>query len=109
MIQICIDCTICAIELADPAKESCWDDRETEVRWVRINSDSAEEETNAETFARKAIEPVDEPSHEIVPGTTKCIQVLLNATVAFSKYSCLVEEINFKDTLMFQVCDFRIS
>ncbi|XP_014477569.1 PREDICTED: hydrocephalus-inducing protein homolog [Dinoponera quadriceps] len=103
-----LDCTIYAIELVDLAKEPCWDDRETEVRWVTINSDDAadEQETNAETYARKVVEPVHEPSHEIVPGTTKCIQVLLNAIVAFSKYSCLVKEINFKDTLMFQTREY---
>jgi len=81
-------------------KESSWDDRETQVQWVTINSDA--KEPNAE-IAKKTIEPVNEPKHEIVPGTTKCIQVLLNATVAFSKYSCSVKEINFKNTLMFQV------
>lgn len=52
---------------------------------------------------KKTIELINEPSHEIVPGTTKCIQVLLNATVAFSKYFCCVKEINFKNTLMLQV------
>lgn len=79
-----------------------WDDRETEVRWVVMNSDVREQETNME-IAKKTVEPVNEPSHEIVPGTIKCIQVLLNITVAFSKYSCPVKEINFKNTLMFQV------
>lgn len=93
---------VCTIELADPSKESSWDDRETEVRWMAINSDVREQETNTE-MAKKTIEPVNEPSHEIVPGTIKCIQVLLNAIVAFSKYSCSVKEINFKNTLMFQV------
>lgn len=75
------------------------------MQWVVINSDdaAAERETSAETFARKAVKPVNEPMHEIVPDTTKRIQVLLNATVAFSKYSCLVREISFEDTLMFQV------
>lgn len=90
------------IELADPSKESSWDDRETEVRWVAMNSDAREQETNVE-MVKKTVEPVNEPTHEIVPGTMKCIQVLLNAIVAFSKYSCSIKEINFKDTLMFQV------
>lgn len=107
IIQTYLDCTVCAIELVDLAKESCWDNRETEVRWITMDSDDAQQETNSQTFARKAIEPVNEPSYEIVPGTTKCIQILFNATAAFSKYSCLVKEINFKDTLMFQVCSFH--
>ncbi|XP_018395325.1 PREDICTED: hydrocephalus-inducing protein [Cyphomyrmex costatus] len=94
-----LECTVCAIELVDSVKESSWDDRETEVRWITINS--AAGEPNAE-IAKKTVEPVNEPKHEIVPGTTKCIQVLLNAIVAFSKYSCSVKEINFKNTLMFQ-------
>lgn len=72
---------------------------------MAINSvdEAAEQGTRTETLARKVVEPVNEPIHEILPGTTKCIQVMLNAIVAFSTYSCLVKEINFKDTLMFQV------
>ncbi|XP_011879966.1 PREDICTED: hydrocephalus-inducing protein-like [Vollenhovia emeryi] len=100
-VDTCLECTVCTIELADPSKES-WDDREAEVRWVAINSHAGEQKANAE-MAKKTVEPVNEPSHEIMPGTIKCIQVLLNATVAFSKYSCPVKQINFKDTLMFQV------
>lgn len=76
------------------------------MRWVAINpqeNEKGEQETHVEMFSKKAVEPVNEPSHEIVPDTTKIIQVLLNATVAFSKYNCLVKEINFKDTLMFEV------
>ncbi|XP_018307393.1 hydrocephalus-inducing protein homolog [Mycetomoellerius zeteki] len=94
-----LECTVYAIELANLVKESSWDDRETEVRWITINSDA--KDRNAK-IAKKTIEPVNEPKHEIVPGTTKCIQVLLNAIIAFSKYSCSVKEINFKNTLMFQ-------
>ncbi|KAG5323149.1 HYDIN protein, partial [Acromyrmex heyeri] len=101
-IDTCLECTVCAIELANSVKESSWDDRETQVRWETINSDA--KEPNAE-IAKKTIEPVNEPKHEIVPGTTKCIQVLLNAIVAFSKYSCSVKEINFKNTLMFQTSE----
>ncbi|XP_011066010.1 PREDICTED: hydrocephalus-inducing protein-like [Acromyrmex echinatior] len=101
-IDTCLECTVCAIELANSVKESSWDDRETQVRWETINSDA--KEPNAE-IAKKIIEPVNEPKHEIVPGTTKCIQVLLNAIVAFSKYSCSVKEINFKNTLMFQTSE----
>ncbi|XP_018351511.1 PREDICTED: hydrocephalus-inducing protein homolog [Trachymyrmex septentrionalis] len=98
----CLECIVCAIQLANSVKESSWDDRETQVRWITINSDA--KEPNAE-IAKKTVEPVNEPEHEIVPGTTKCIQVLLNAIVAFSKYSCSVKEINFKNTLMFQTSE----
>ncbi|XP_072764383.1 hydrocephalus-inducing protein homolog [Anoplolepis gracilipes] len=104
-VDTCVDCTICVIELANTSKESSWDDRETEVQWVTMNLDS-EQEINSEILAKKVVEPVNEPSHEIVPGTTKCIQVLLNAIVAFSKYSCPVKEINFKDSLMFQTREY---
>ncbi|KYQ52600.1 Hydrocephalus-inducing protein [Trachymyrmex zeteki] len=97
-----LECTVYAIELANLVKESSWDDRETEVRWITINSDA--KDRNAK-IAKKTIEPVNEPKHEIVPGTTKCIQVLLNAIIAFSKYSCSVKEINFKNTLMFQTSE----
>ncbi|XP_036144321.1 LOW QUALITY PROTEIN: hydrocephalus-inducing protein [Monomorium pharaonis] len=99
--QTLLECTVCAIDLADPLRESSWDDRETEVRWIAMNS-NGKQEINTE-MAKKIIESVNEPSNEVVPGTMKCIQVLFNATVAYSKYSCSIKEINFKNTLMFQV------
>jgi len=107
--QISLDCAVCAIELAGPSKESSWDDRETEVRWVAMNSDVVKQPTNAEMLVVKTLEPVNEPSYEILSGSAKCIQVLLNAIVAFSKYSCSVKEINFKDTLMLQVGNYNYA
>lgn len=84
-----------------------WDDRQAEVRWERMYADMLEEPTEVELLSKKTVGPSIEPKYQTVPGTGKCIQVLLNATVAFSDYSCPVREIYFKDTLMFQVSDLR--
>lgn len=84
-LQACLYCTICAIELADASEESSWDDRQTEVRWTTIHPDSAEGEIKAEALAKKVVESINEPSHKVIPETTKCIQLLLNATVTLSE------------------------
>lgn len=66
----------------------------------------AEQLNEMELLAKKIVQPTAEPLHEVTPGTSNSIHLLLNATVAFSEYSCDVEDIHFKDTLMFQVCNY---
>ena len=61
---------------------------------------------DVEFLLKKIVEPTIEPKHEVVPGTSKSIHLLLNAVVAFSECLCTVENVCFKDTLMFQV-DFH--
>lgn len=83
----------------NPDDEIAWDDRQTEVQWNKVYSDLSMNDD----LLKKTVEPTMESNHNIVPGTTKILQLLLNANVAYSEYSCIVEEIFFKDTLMYQV------
>lgn len=45
----------------------------------------------------------DEPYYEIADEIPGSIKLALSATADYSTYSCSAEEINFKDTLVFQV------
>ncbi|XP_076237948.1 hydrocephalus-inducing protein-like [Calliopsis andreniformis] len=108
-INTCIECVICEIELADSTTDKAWDDRQMEVRWERMHPDVVSQPQDAELMSRKMVGPSAEPKYQIVPGTGKCIQVLLSVTVAFSEYACPVREIYFKDTLMFQTREYKFS
>ncbi|CAL7939802.1 unnamed protein product [Xylocopa violacea] len=104
----CIDCFICEIIVEHPTDEVAWDDRQTEVRWEKLHHDMVQP-NDYELLAKKIVEPTVEAKHEVVPGTGKGIQLLLNAAVAFSECSCDVKEIHFKDTLMFQTREYTFT
>ncbi|XP_076283506.1 hydrocephalus-inducing protein [Lasioglossum baleicum] len=97
-----IECIVNEIDGAQLGNIAAWDDRQTEVRWERLHHDILEHPTDFEILAKKTVQPAPEPGVDTVPGTQKRIQVALSAIVAFSEYSCPVEHIYFKDTLMFQ-------
>lgn len=80
-----------------------WDDRQTEVRWERIHHDLMDRLSDLNLLLKKIVEPTIEAKHEILAGTNRSIDLLLNAIVAFSECLCTVQEICFNDTLMFQV------
>ncbi|XP_031371258.1 hydrocephalus-inducing protein-like [Apis dorsata] len=100
-----IECSICEILVENPDDEIAWDDRQTEVQWRKIYYDSSMNDD----LLKKIVEPTMESIHNIVPGTTKILQLLLNANVAYSEYSCMVEEIFFKDTLMYQTREYTFT
>ncbi|XP_015436069.1 PREDICTED: hydrocephalus-inducing protein-like [Dufourea novaeangliae] len=104
-----IECIVCEILVTQPNDDTAWDDRQTEVRWEILHPDLLEQPKETKTLTKKIVQPAPEPQTDIVPGTGKCIQVLLNATVAFTEYSCPIQEIHFKDTLMFQTRGYRFT
>nr|XP_031837905.1 hydrocephalus-inducing protein-like [Nomia melanderi] len=104
-----IECIVSEISILQPNNEAAWDDRQTEVRWETLHPDLPEQPKNTEVLAKKTVQPAPEPMADVVPGSSKCIQVLLSATVAFSEYSCPVKDIYFKDTLMFQTREYTFT
>ena len=56
---------------------------------------------------RKVVETEPEPAHTIIDASAKELELLVSATADFSKYKCKVEDIVFKDTLMFQTRKFK--
>lgn len=81
-----------------------WDDRLTTVQWVDVDIDEEESEyISTETTKRKVVIPTKEPSHEVLPGTWRTIKLIFSVIAAYTEFACDVAEINFMDTLMFQV------
>lgn len=56
---------------------------------------------------KKVIEVEAEPSYTALENSTKDVELLLTAVCDFAKYRCKVENIHFKDTLMFQSRVYR--
>ncbi|XP_076659704.1 hydrocephalus-inducing protein homolog [Halictus rubicundus] len=96
-----MECIVNEIDGTQLMNGAAWDDRQTEVRWEKMYTD-IEQPKNVEVLAKKTVQPAPEPAADTIPGTNKSIQVVLTAIVAFSEYSCPVQNIYFKDTLMFQ-------
>lgn len=78
-----------------------WDDRQMNINWNKRSYDF--DSGTSEQVVKKIIEPMAEPNHEVVSGSTRYIQLLLSAIAAYSEYECKIQHIGFKDTLMFQV------
>lgn len=80
------------------------------VKWVDITC-----EEDLSTSARKAprpakkkiIEVETEPPFTALENSTKDVELLLSAVCDYAKYRCKVENVHFKDTLMFQSRVYR--
>ncbi|KAK9306551.1 hypothetical protein QLX08_002752 [Tetragonisca angustula] len=107
--NVLIECSICEILIEYSETETNWDDRQVEIHWEKVHHELMGPLSDVEFLLKKIVEPTIEPKHEVVPGTSKSIHLLLNAVVAFSECLCTVENVCFKDTLMFQTREFTFS
>ena len=91
---------------------SDWDDRIRTVKWVDVPMSPATDSgtgggtktatTTPRPAKRKVVETEPEPPNSEVPDSVRNVEMLVNATADYSKYKCKVEQIHFKETLMFQ-------
>nr|KAF7425254.1 hypothetical protein H0235_007692 [Vespula pensylvanica] len=101
-----LECVVAQIEISNYTGETSWDDRQTIVRWEKIDIADGNKE---DSLSKKNVEPTIEPEHTIIPGTSRCILLLMNAIIGFSEYSCSATSIDFKDTLMFQKREYTFT
>lgn len=82
-----------------------WDDRMRTVKWVDV---TPEEDPASGTRKaprpdkKKVIEVEPEPPFTALENSTKDVELFLSAVCDYAKFRCKVENIHFKDTLMFQ-------
>lgn len=109
--QAPVDCDIQEISFKELEKQFSWDDRQIIAKWDPMRKDIPNVETSQEnSIFRKLTEPVIEPFFEIVPDSSRNIQLLMSAIAMYSEYECNIRDINFTDTLIFQVIkDFIFS
>lgn len=80
------------------------------VTWVDVTPDE-DPSTGTRKVPRpakkKIIEVENEPPYTALENSTKDVELLLSAVCDYAKYRCKVENIHFKDTLMFQSRVYR--
>ena len=98
---------------------SDWDDRMKSIRWVKniptkpTNLESGStEETGIESQTKpqppvipakkKVIETEPEPPHSEVENSSREVELLVSGIADFAKYECSIQDVNFRDTLMYQ-------
>ena len=75
--------------------------REEEREGVR------ERERRRVSVLPQVIETEPEPAHTAVDGSHRDLELYVSAIVDFAHYECSVQEVNFKDTLMYQSRVYR--
>ena len=87
-----------------------WDDRMRTVKWIDVvpgEDPSTGVRKSPRPSKKKVIEVEAEPPYTALENSTKDVELLLTAVCDFAKYRCKVENIHFKDTLMFQSRVYR--
>ena len=110
---------LCKISFSQPLSQiPDWDDRMKSVRWVNIpppqtsssESSGTSSAVHQSTLTKPALAPAKkkiietdpEPACSIVDDSHRDLELLISAVADFAKYECPVEDIQFKDTLMYQ-------
>ena len=114
---------VCKILFNRPlARVPDWDDRMKSVQWVTApppppsttgglenaslnsipGSSSTASKPHIPPLKRKVVETEKEPSHQVVEESQRELELAVTGTADFCKYECPVQDIRFRDTLMFQ-------
>nr|XP_033799169.1 hydrocephalus-inducing protein homolog isoform X3 [Geotrypetes seraphini] len=75
-----------------------WDDRLHTVKWV----DCVKSPTSQRPTKRKVVETDPEPAHNVLEGHNRELEILISANVDYAQFMCKMENVHFKDTLLFQ-------
>ncbi|CAH2323836.1 Hypothetical predicted protein [Pelobates cultripes] len=75
-----------------------WDDRMRTVKWV----DNAKVLNGQHPTKRKVIETDPEPSHVVIDGGNRDLELLVSAVVDHAQYVANCDLVQFKDTLLYQ-------
>ena len=104
-----------------------WDDRMRSVKWVTASETPVEPDVNGVTNAssrppsvlagrpvtapakRKVVETEPEPPHTVVEDSQRTLGLVVSGVVDYCKYECSVDNVKFKDTLMYQTRYYRFE
>ncbi|XP_030060864.1 hydrocephalus-inducing protein homolog [Microcaecilia unicolor] len=75
-----------------------WDDRLHTVKWV----DSGKSPTSQRPTKKKVVETDTEPAHIVLNDNSRELKILISANVNYAQFMCKIENVQFKDTLLFQ-------
>ncbi|XP_048648423.1 hydrocephalus-inducing protein homolog isoform X1 [Marmota marmota marmota] len=82
-----------------------WDDRMHTIKWV----DASRNAPGTLPTKRKVIETDPEPAHSVLEENYRELQIQISATVDYASYQCQMNDVNFKDTLVYQTRVFELD
>ena len=104
-----------------------WDDRMRSVKWVTVSETPVDPDVEGVTNTssrppsvltgrpvtapakRKVVETEPEPPHTVVEDSQRTLGLVVSGVVDYCKYECSVDNIKFKDTLMYQTRYYRFE
>uniref|UniRef100_A0A3Q2PEK1 HYDIN axonemal central pair apparatus protein n=1 Tax=Fundulus heteroclitus TaxID=8078 RepID=A0A3Q2PEK1_FUNHE len=96
-----IRCKICQVEFKQPIEEVAdWDDRQRTMKWQNVSSMVSEESQPPEM--KKVMETDPEPLCSVIEGSQWELDLGIRAVCDYSKFSCSIDTIQFKDTMLLQ-------
>ncbi|XP_069510876.1 hydrocephalus-inducing protein homolog [Ambystoma mexicanum] len=101
-------CRLARISFPVPADQvPDWDDRLRTVKWV----DAARSSTTQLPTKKKVVETDPEPVHTVYDGSNQEVELHVSATVDNAQFTCGTENVQFKDTLLFQtrIYEFQLT
>ncbi|XP_047385193.1 hydrocephalus-inducing protein homolog isoform X1 [Sciurus carolinensis] len=101
-----VKCKLSRIMFQLPAEQvPDWDDRMRTVKWV----DASRNTPGTLTTKRKVIETDPEPAHSVLEENYRELQIQISANVNYASYQCQTNDVNFKDTLVYQTRVFEFD
>ncbi|XP_069073573.1 hydrocephalus-inducing protein homolog [Pleurodeles waltl] len=92
-------CKLARISFLIPADQvPDWDDRHRTVKWV----DSGRSSTTQLPIKKKVVETDPEPAHTVYDGSSRELDLHISGTIDYAQFTCRTENVQFKDTLLFQ-------
>nr|XP_029134421.1 hydrocephalus-inducing protein homolog [Labrus bergylta] len=92
-------CKLCQIEFQQPLEQVAdWDDRQRTVKWLN----STRQETPQQPVKNKVIKTDPEPCCTVVDGSQWEMELRITAVCDYVKFSCKIDTIDFKDTMLYQ-------
>ncbi|XP_078527074.1 hydrocephalus-inducing protein homolog isoform X2 [Lissotriton helveticus] len=102
------NCQLARISFPIPADQvPDWDDRLRTVKWV----DSGRSSTTQLPIKKKVVETDPEPAHTVYDGSSRELGLHISGTIDYAQFTCRTENVQFKDTLLFQtrVYEFELA
>ncbi|NXU58594.1 HYDIN protein, partial [Turnix velox] len=100
-----VKCKVAQISFQLPEQVADWDDRLHTVKWVDATRDPAA----TWPVKKKVIETEPEPAHTVLEKSSREVELVLSAVIDYAEFKLDVDNIQFKETLLFQTSMFSFT
>ncbi|XP_039769505.1 hydrocephalus-inducing protein homolog isoform X2 [Ornithorhynchus anatinus] len=104
--KMVVKCKVSKITFQLPADQiPDWDDCMRVVKWV----DSGRSPSTSLPVKKKVIETDPEPTHTLLEDSSRELELQISAVVDYTAFKCEMENVQFKETLLFQTRVFKFE